>query len=71
MDTLATARALTNVPALAAGSVVAHVRVSLGLVATEKSVNGIPPAKTIQGFPATALTYTFTEQQRAGVATQH
>ena len=70
MDTLATARALTNVPALAAGSVVAHVQVSLGLVATEKSVNGIPPAKTIQGL-ATALTYTFTEQQRAGVATQH
>ncbi len=69
MDTAATSRALTNVPALAAGGSVAHVRVSLGLVGTEKSVNGVPPAMTIQGLSA-ALTYTFIEQQRAGIATQ-
>jgi hypothetical protein len=47
---------------------VAHVQVSLGLVATETSVNGVPPAATIQGL-TTTLTYTFTEQQRTGVAT--
>ncbi len=70
MNTLAKARALTNVPALAAGGSVAHVQVSLGLVGTEKSVNGTPPAKTIQGLSA-ALTYTFIEQQRAGIATRH
>jgi len=70
MDTLATARALKNIPALAAGGGVDHVQVSLGLVGTEKSVNGTPPAKTIQGLSA-ALTYTFIEQQRTGIATQH
>jgi len=70
MDTLATARALANIPALAVGAGVDHIQVSLGLVATEKSVNGTPPAKTIQGLSA-SLTYTFIEQQRAGVATQH
>jgi hypothetical protein len=70
MNTLATARALANVPALAVGGSVAHVQVTLGLVGTEKSLNGVPPAKTIQGHPAT-LTYTFIEQQRVGVVTNH
>jgi len=61
--------ALSNIPALvAATGQVAHVQVSLGLVATETSVNGVPPAATIQGL-TTTLTYTFTEQQRTGVAT--
>jgi Camelysin metallo-endopeptidase len=69
MNTLATAKALNNVPAMAAGGQISHVQVSLGLVGTEKSVNGIPPANTIQGNAVT-LTYSFTEQQRAGVATR-
>jgi len=69
MGTAATARALANVPALAAGGAVAHVQVSLGLVATEKSVNGTPPAVTVQSHPV-ALTYSFVVTQRAGVATR-
>ena len=69
VHTLATATALSNVPALAAATgKVAHLRVSLGLTATEKSTNGVAPASTVQGL-STTLTYTFTEQQRAGVAT--
>lgn len=68
MNTLATAKALNNVPALAVGGSVAHVQVSLGLVGTEKSVNGVPPVNSIQGHPVT-LTYSFIEQQRAGVKT--
>ena len=61
--------ALSNIPAMiAATGQVAHVQVSLGLVATETSVNGVPPVATIQGL-STTLTYTFTEQQRTGVAT--
>jgi len=61
--------ALSNIPALvAATGQVAHVQVSLGLTGTETSVNGVPPAPTIQGL-STTLTYTFTEQQRTGVAT--
>jgi hypothetical protein len=61
--------ALSNIPALvAATGQVAHVQVSLGLAATETSVNGVPPVPTIQGL-STTLTYTFTEQQRTGVAT--
>ena len=61
--------ALSNVPALvAATGQLAHVQVSLGLVGTETSVNGVAPASTIQGL-STTLTYTFTEQQRTGVAT--
>jgi len=66
---LATPVALSNIPALvAATGQVAHVQVSLGLVATEVSVNGVAPASTIQGL-ATTLTFSFTEQQRAGIAT--
>lgn len=69
INTLGTAVALSNVPALAAATgQVAHVQVSLGLVATEASTNGVAPASTIQGL-STTLTYTFTEQQRVGVAT--
>jgi hypothetical protein len=61
--------ALSNIPALvAATGQVAHVQVSLGLAATETSVNGVAPGSTIQGL-STTLTYTFTEQQRTGVAT--
>lgn len=41
---------------------------SLGLTATENSVNGVAPASTVQGL-ATTLTYTFTEQQRTGTVT--
>jgi hypothetical protein len=69
ISTLSTPVALSNIPALAAATgQVAHVQVSLGLVATETSTNGIAPAQTIQGL-STTLTYTFTEQQRTGVAT--
>jgi len=61
--------ALSNIPALVASTgQVAHVQVSLGLAATETSTNGLPPASTVQGL-STTLTYTFTEQQRTGVAT--
>jgi len=68
-NTLGTAVNLSNVPSLAASvGQVAHVRVSLGLVGTETSVNGVTPSPTIQGL-STTLTYTFTEQQRAGIAT--
>ncbi len=69
VHSLATPVALSNIPALAAATgQVAHVQVSLGLVATETSVNGVAPAPTVQGL-TTTLTYTFTEQQRAGIAT--
>ncbi len=61
--------ALSNIPALIASTgQVAHVQFSLGLVATETSTNGVAPAQTVQGL-STSLTYTFTEQQRAGIAT--
>ena len=69
MNSAATARALANVPALAAAiGKVAHVQVSLGLVGTEKSVNGVPPVRTIQG-QASTLTFSFTVQQRLGIKT--
>ena len=68
-NTSGTAVSLLNVPALAASTgQVAHVQVSLGLVGTETSTNGVAPTPTIQGL-STTLTYTFTEQQRTGVAT--
>ena len=70
MNSLATARALAGIPAMAAGGGVAHVQISLGLVGTEKSVNGTPPVRTIQANAAT-LTYSFIEQQRVGIATEH
>jgi spore coat-associated protein N len=69
MNTAGTAVALSNVPSLAAATgLVAHVQVSLGLVGTEVSTNGVAPSPTIQGL-STTLAYTFTEQQRVGVAT--
>jgi len=69
MNTSGTAVNLSNIPALvAATGQVAHVQVSLGLVGTETSTNGVAPVPTIQGL-STTLTYTFTEQQRTGVAT--
>lgn len=69
MNTAGTAVALSNVPALAAATgQVAHVQVSLGLVGTEVSTNGVAPGATVQGL-STTLAYTFTEQQRVGVAT--
>jgi hypothetical protein len=69
MNTAGTAVALSNVPALAAATGrVAHVQVSLGLVAAETSVNGVAPTATVQGL-STTLAYTFTEQQRVGAAT--
>jgi spore coat-associated protein N len=68
-NTSGTAVNLLNIPALAASvGQVAHVQVSLGLVGTETSTNGVSPSPTIQGL-STTLTYTFTEQQRAGIAT--
>ena len=69
MNTAGTAVSLSNIPALAAATgQVAHVQVSLGLVGTEVSTNGVAPSPTVQGL-ATTLTYTFTEQQRTAVAT--
>jgi hypothetical protein len=69
VSSLTTPTALSNIPALvAATGQVAHVQVSLGLVATETSTNGVAPGSTVQGL-STTLTYTFTEQQRTGVAT--
>lgn len=68
-NTSGTAVNLLNVPSLAAlVGQVAHVQVSLGLVGTEVSTNGVAPTPTIQGL-TTTLTYTFTEQQRTGIAT--
>jgi hypothetical protein len=69
VSSLATATALSNVASMAAATgQLAHLQVSLGLVGTETSTNGAPPASTIQGLTS-ALTFTFTTQQRAGVAT--
>jgi spore coat-associated protein N len=69
MNSSASAVALSNIPALAASTgQVAHLQVSLTLIATETSTNGVAPSPTVQG-QTTTLTYTFTEQQRAGVAT--
>jgi hypothetical protein len=68
-NTAGTAVSLSNVPSLAASTgQVAHVQVSLGLVGTEVSINGVAPSPTIQGL-STTLAYTFTEQQRLGTAT--
>jgi len=69
MDTSGTAVALSNIPALVASTgEVAHLQVSLTLVGTETSTNGVAPSPTIQGL-TTTLTYTFTETQRAGITT--
>jgi hypothetical protein len=69
MNTSGTAVSLSNIPSLAATSgQVAHLQVSLTLVGTEASTNGVLPSPTIQGL-TTTLTYTFTEQQRAAITT--
>ena len=52
-----------------AASAVLYLQVSLTLPAsTEVTANGTPPGGTIQGLSA-ALTWTFSEQQRAGTTT--
>ncbi|HLN17043.1 MAG TPA: hypothetical protein VK277_09880 [Acidimicrobiales bacterium] len=68
MNTAGTAVSLSNVPSLAASGLLAHLQVSLSLVGTETSTNGVAPSPTIQGL-TTTLTYTFTELQRAAVTT--
>ncbi len=69
INTSGTAVNLSGIPSLiAATGKVAHVQVSLGLVGNETSTNGVAPTPTIQGL-STTLAYTFTEQQRTGVAT--
>jgi hypothetical protein len=61
-------KALSNIPALAATTGrVAHVRVTVGMTATEKSVNGVTPVPSVQGLTA-ALSFLFTERQRTAVA---
>jgi hypothetical protein len=68
-SSLATAVPMTNVPSLAGTTgQLAHVEVSLTLTATETSLNGVLPSSTVQGL-STMLTFTFTEQQRAGITT--
>ena len=70
MNTAGTAVSLLNVPALAASTgQVAHLQVSLSLIGTENSVNGVTPVPSIQGLGPVTLTYTFTEQQRTPVTT--
>ncbi|BEP14540.1 hypothetical protein acdb102_28510 [Acidothermaceae bacterium B102] len=55
--------------ATVAANAVLYLQVSLTLPAsTEVTANGTPPGSTIQGLSA-ALTWTFTEQQRAGTTT--
>ena len=69
MNSSGSAVALSNIPALvAATGQVAHLQVSLTLVGTETSTNGVAPNPTVQGL-TTTLTYTFTEQQRAPITT--
>ena len=70
MNSAGTAVNLSNVPALAATTgQVAHLQLTLTLVGTETSVNGVSPNPTIQGLGPVTLTYTFTEQQRAPITT--
>jgi spore coat-associated protein N len=62
-------QALSNVPSLAASTgQLAHLQFSLSLAGTETSTNGVLPTPTIQGLN-TVITWTFTEQQRAGQTT--
>jgi len=69
VHSLAAAVALANVPSLAAATgQVAHVRVQVGLAATEVSVDGVAPAASVQGL-STTLGFAFVVQQRTGVAT--
>jgi hypothetical protein len=62
-------QALSNVPSLAASTgQLAHLQFSLSMAGTETSTNGVLPSPTIQGL-STTITWTFTEQQRAGQTT--
>jgi hypothetical protein len=53
---------------LAAGGAIDHLLVSVGEAGTETTLNGVVPTPGIQGHNA-QLTFTFTEQQRAGILT--
>ncbi len=69
LSTFASPQALSNVPSLAATTgQLAHLQFSLSMAGTETSTNGVLPAPTIQGL-STTITWTFTEQQRAGQTT--
>jgi hypothetical protein len=59
-----------NLPgsALAAGGAINHLLVAVGEAGTETTLNGVVPTPGIQGHNA-QLTFTFTEQQRAGITT--
>jgi hypothetical protein len=54
--------------ALLAGGAINHLLISVGEVGNETTLNGVVPSPGIQGHTA-QLTFTFTEQQRAGVIT--
>lgn len=69
LSTFSSAQSLSNVPALAASTgQVAHLQFSLTLAGTETSTNGTLPSPSVQGL-STTITWTFTEQQRAGSTT--
>jgi spore coat-associated protein N len=69
LSAFAAPQALSNVPALAASTgQLAHLQFSLSLAGTETSTNGVLPTPTIQA-QSTTITWTFTEQQRAGQTT--
>jgi hypothetical protein len=69
LSAFATAQTLSNVPALAATTgQLAHLQFSLSMAGTETSTNGVLPTPTVQG-QSTTITWTFTEQQRAGQTT--
>lgn len=69
LSTFTTAQSLSNVPALAASTgALAHLQFSLTLAGAETSTNGVLPSPSVQGL-STTITWTFTEQQRAGSTT--
>jgi len=69
LSAFGTAQTLSNVPALAATTgQLAHLQFSLSMAGTETSTNGVLPTPTVQG-QSTTITWTFTEQQRAGQTT--
>ena len=69
LSSFSSPQALSNVPSLAASTgQLGHLQFSLSMAGTETSTNGVLPAPTVQGL-STTITWTFTEQQRAGVTT--
>jgi spore coat-associated protein N len=69
LSTFASPQSLSNVPSLvAATGSLAHLQFGLSMAGTETSTNGVLPTPTIQGL-STTITWTFTEQQRAGQTT--